>query len=253
MLLVVHVLAGILAAAGPPVLPDTMDDRLLPLAPEATAIAGSVDALAIDDIVGPLTLVDGAIDPIVAAEALLLAIAEATLVASTFDPSLHTMTILEVVLPLALVGGAAFVVVNTGAAGPVPLPLADEDVAITVREAAFPHSAILDPFALVRRSVRPRLAAKAVALVVLPLPDVGGTCLEGVFEACWQCRLRLQLCELLCLAVEVTGALFKLPVACGGLVLVVVTLVHILLVRHSRSSCDQHVATISIAAATLIR
>mmetsp|Transcript_72393 Transcript_72393/g.235126 ORF Transcript_72393/g.235126 Transcript_72393/m.235126 type:complete len:215 (+) Transcript_72393:100-744(+) len=112
VLLVCDVPAAVHAATWPLVLADAMNHRLLPLSPEAPPVACIVHAKSVDHVVTPLALVPRAVDPKVAAVAVLLAVLEHALKASTFDPSLDAKAILKVVAPLALVRRAALVVVD---------------------------------------------------------------------------------------------------------------------------------------------
>mmetsp|Transcript_140246 Transcript_140246/g.355764 ORF Transcript_140246/g.355764 Transcript_140246/m.355764 type:complete len:303 (-) Transcript_140246:7-915(-) len=240
----------VLSPTRPLVLPDAMDDAFLPLSLEATTIAGKINALAINDVVAPLALVDGSINPIVATGAILLPIPEEALVACTLDPRFHAVAILQVVSPLPPVGSATLVVVDAVSTGPVHVPLADEDVPIAVLEPAIANCAILRPLALVSGSVRPNLSTKAVPLVALPLPDVDCATPEGVLRPCRQWLLRFQHGQLFGLTVKVAGRPLNIIFCC---LMLLVAMVLVLLVGDRGIHVDVHIWTIIAATAALIR
>mmetsp|Transcript_22467 Transcript_22467/g.64585 ORF Transcript_22467/g.64585 Transcript_22467/m.64585 type:complete len:265 (-) Transcript_22467:203-997(-) len=203
MLLINAVAAAIRATPGPLVVPNAIDDGLLPPASEAPPVAGRVHADSIDHIVVPSTRVFRAIHPAVATEPLFVTPLEGPLVTGTLTPSLDAEAMLEVVQPLPHIGGASFVVVDAATVGHVVLPLADEHVPVGMGEPAVAKGCIRIPFAFVRGAIWPYLTADAGPHVAAPLPDIRGAGSEGVHRARGDLGPPPQLGQLLQLAVEV--------------------------------------------------
>ena len=105
------------------------------------------------------------------------------LVAGLVSPSLYTVSVLEIILPHALILGPIHVLVNTTAVRFVISPVSIVDVAVHVDKATLAMSPVLSPLATVLSSVVPGLLAKAISETSLPLTGVNGTSLESVGRA----------------------------------------------------------------------
>mmetsp|Transcript_60215 Transcript_60215/g.95643 ORF Transcript_60215/g.95643 Transcript_60215/m.95643 type:complete len:251 (-) Transcript_60215:105-857(-) len=211
-----QVVATVLTSAWPNITANAMDDRLLPLSPKATPVAGEVHPSSVDDIIGPLSLILGAVNPMIAAPSILLPLTEKTFIVCTFHPSFGTMTILKIIAPLSSVGGASLVVIDSNAAGHIRIPLSDVNVAITVRESSFARRQVLTPLALVLRTIRPSLTTITISHIVLPLAHICCARLELVRDAIFQIfTIRLEHVQLGNLPVEIAGRLLQCLVVCG--------------------------------------
>mmetsp|Transcript_19430 Transcript_19430/g.42452 ORF Transcript_19430/g.42452 Transcript_19430/m.42452 type:complete len:260 (-) Transcript_19430:188-967(-) len=170
VLAVVLVLAAILTAVLPDVLADAVHRRVFPSAFEATPIAADVHSLSADCVGLPAASELGAVRPEVDAIAHLSAADETSLVPRAVAAGLNAIALLLIVVPRALVhGGARLPQVHADAMRHIASPFPHVGVAVAMREASFPLSLVLPPFALVARAVHPRLDAKSMSSRAPPL------------------------------------------------------------------------------------
>lgn len=100
------------------------------------------------------------------------------LVARLVRPSLHTLAVLEIVLPHAFILSSVDVLVDTRTICLVVCPVTIIDITIYMGELSLTVSAILTPFSLIPGSIRPHLDAPAVSETAFPLSCIDRTCLE---------------------------------------------------------------------------
>mmetsp|Transcript_113515 Transcript_113515/g.345320 ORF Transcript_113515/g.345320 Transcript_113515/m.345320 type:complete len:304 (-) Transcript_113515:218-1129(-) len=178
LLPVEDILAGVLPPAGPEVVARAVYPAVCPRTFVPTAVSADVEALSADGIALPCAAILRTVGPEVNAPTFLLAAFEGALETGPFRPDLHTVAILEVIAPLALVRRALTVVVHAIAMGHIGPPLADIDIAVGVGELALARSGVVVPLALIGGTVRPTLRAEAVPFATAPLAEVHRARLE---------------------------------------------------------------------------
>merc|ERR1712048_236596 len=102
-----------------------------------------------------------------------------TIVARAILPGLHTLTILEVILPVTFVLSAIHVNVDSIAIGFVILPLSIVNVAIGMPEFSFAVSLIFPPFALILGVVGPDLDTRTMSHFILEIALVNSAIFES--------------------------------------------------------------------------
>mmetsp|Transcript_18084 Transcript_18084/g.51266 ORF Transcript_18084/g.51266 Transcript_18084/m.51266 type:complete len:289 (-) Transcript_18084:302-1168(-) len=170
-----QVLSGILPSVGPQVFAHAVNHRILPRALVPPAIAAQIRALPVDGVGLPRPAVLRRVRPEVDAVAFFLAVVEDALESGTLGPCLHAIPFLEIVRPLTSVACLVLVVVASSSMRNICLPLADVRVAVAVGKATFPVRTVFLPLALVGRTIRPDLYAKAMPCVASPLASVSCT------------------------------------------------------------------------------
>mmetsp|Transcript_36736 Transcript_36736/g.58796 ORF Transcript_36736/g.58796 Transcript_36736/m.58796 type:complete len:204 (+) Transcript_36736:353-964(+) len=203
MLIVSNVASHVLATTRPSVSTDAVNDRISPLTLEDSAIGCHINPCSTNHIVVPCALVFRAVNPMIASRALLLAIGEAPLVSSPFSPPLHTITILQIPTPLAMVCCTALMVVASDATCHVVTPFSHVHITITMSEATFANCKIRLPLPYETRAIRPYLLTYAMPHIVFPLTCVYRSTLESVGLHVLHTSLFLKLIELSNLAVEI--------------------------------------------------
>ena len=126
-------------------------------------------------VIGPLSNEYGLVRPNLLAESAFLAKIKLALIYAAVLPGLDAPPMLQVVLPLPVVGAASVhTPVHALATGFVPIPVAFVGVANGVDEEAVAMSAIVKPVAFVGGAVGPGDLAMALSEAALPV-----TCVEG--------------------------------------------------------------------------
>jgi hypothetical protein len=149
----------------------------VPISDVDSAVVPHKNTLAIDDIVVPVADVFVAVRPLVQPEPMLLGVAVLTLVLGLILPSLLSVPMLLVLLPVAHVHRPVEVLVDSEPVSLVVIPLAVVDVALDMVEAASALGLVVFPEALVFGSVLPGLHTEAVlgAAILKHLALVDGT------------------------------------------------------------------------------
>ena len=130
----------------------------------------------LDVIIDEFTLIAITVSPRELADALLHALAVVALKFAAVGPSLHTLTILRVVLPEATIQRAVLMEVEAKAMSFVIFPLSLVDVTVFVQQAAVVIRLVFVPVALIETTIRPDLDTTSLPhrLVFEPLTDVAG-------------------------------------------------------------------------------
>jgi hypothetical protein len=105
----------------------------------------------------------------------------ATFVATTVLPALHALSILQVILPVALILRAIYVNVNTVSVGLIVFPLAFIYVAIGMPELSTAVSLVLAPLTLILSVIGPYLDTRSVSHIILKVAFVNSSIFEGKF------------------------------------------------------------------------
>ena len=125
--------------------------------------------MSIDLVVCKVAIVGVSVGPLEESRALLLPIDEGSLEFRAVWPALSSLTVLDVILPVAAVELPIRVEVVSKAVCFVILPLTLVDVAIFVEEATQESSLIIFPIALIKAAISPHLQAPAFP-DLCPLP-----------------------------------------------------------------------------------
>lgn len=108
-----------------------------------------------------------------------LALLVGTVVARAILPGFHTLTILEIILPVTFVLSAIYVNVDSVAIGFVILPLSVVNVTISMPEFSFAVGLIFPPFTLVFGVIGPDLDAGTVSHFILEVAFVDSAVFKG--------------------------------------------------------------------------
>mmetsp|Transcript_67360 Transcript_67360/g.140751 ORF Transcript_67360/g.140751 Transcript_67360/m.140751 type:complete len:203 (-) Transcript_67360:266-874(-) len=173
---VVEVLPLILAPIWPNIFSHAVNHRVPPATPVPPPVNSPVDASCVDGIVVPPAAVLGAVRPGVHAKALLQPCDELASVPRAFLPALVADALHEVALPGAFVGAFLTVPVGAHAVCHAVGPLTTIGVTVGVSEPPDTLRSVVAPLTLIAGTIRPGLAAEAVAGVALPLACVDGPC-----------------------------------------------------------------------------
>mmetsp|Transcript_33879 Transcript_33879/g.90363 ORF Transcript_33879/g.90363 Transcript_33879/m.90363 type:complete len:236 (-) Transcript_33879:198-905(-) len=180
-LLILSILAPEGSSVRPRVPPASVDQGIPPLSSELTTICASVHSMAVERTVHPRTEVLRTVGPPEGTESLLLSPDVLPVVDGSALPLFHSMTVLQIILPLATVGGESSpMVVHAITLRCTPYPLTDEKVTIGMQELASALGKIVHPLANVGGAVNPRLFAHAMPRVSAPLAQISCTRREGV-------------------------------------------------------------------------
>lgn len=109
---------------------------------------------------------------------MLFALKVIAFVTTVVSPSLLALAVLQIILPVPLVGRSVLLLVNAKAVRSVVEPLASVRFAVSVIEGSFPARFIVHPVPDILRPIRPDLSASAVAFVTNPLAVVSGAAFE---------------------------------------------------------------------------
>jgi hypothetical protein len=102
-----------------------------------------------------------------------------TLVSAAILPALHTLAVLEIILPVSFVLGAVDVDIDTISVGFVFFPLSFINVTISMPELSSAVGFVLSPFTLVFGVVRPYLDSWSMSHVVQEVSFVDGSILKS--------------------------------------------------------------------------
>ena len=180
VLLVVLVLSPVLPSVVPNVDAHPLHIIVQPLALVLAPIEPRIDTNAADFVLTPVTSIHRAIVPLIAPDPMLPAKGVIALIARLVRPGLHTVPMLQVVLPHALVLGPIDMFVDASPVGLVVGPVSIVDVAIDVNESTFTMSPIFTPLTGVFGSIVPSLLPEPVSEATFPLTSVHSARLESI-------------------------------------------------------------------------
>mmetsp|Transcript_14347 Transcript_14347/g.31408 ORF Transcript_14347/g.31408 Transcript_14347/m.31408 type:complete len:253 (-) Transcript_14347:182-940(-) len=172
------VLTAVLPSVSPGVRARTMNDRVKPPPLKSPTISADIGTDSIDAVGVPRASVLCTIRPIINSEALFLPTKKLPLVAAVFVPSLDTVTVLQIIYPLAPICGLAFVVISPSSMGQITSPFSHVPITVAMHKAAQALSLVLDPLTLIDGAVGPLLHAETLTHVALPLAVIGSTTRE---------------------------------------------------------------------------
>jgi hypothetical protein len=142
------------------------------------AIRPNIPAVSLDVVAPKLPLVSVAVQPTEGTVTFFHALDVVALVLGSICPFLMPIAVLFVVVPLARVGGAILVEVNSSALCLVIDPLAFVDVSPGLDQSPLSVGHILRPVPFVEGAIFPDLSSSAFAFAVLPLAVVDCSVIE---------------------------------------------------------------------------
>ena len=169
MFLVLIVLAIVPSTIWPGV--DTPDVQLVlfPASFVPPSVRPFVDTLSVDEVALPLTVVLGAVAPFVNTLAMFHAVMELTTVYASVLQNFDTVSLLQVIDPVPLVGLTTLVLVFAKAVGFIVKEFTLEYIAVRVEKSTLAICFSILPFSHVARIIWPSLGTVTVLQIRLPI------------------------------------------------------------------------------------